>query len=152
MRVVLVIMMLLIAGSVQAQCIAEVTDVTQDDKKGMILVHTQYTLNGQIVQNGRSRHTEQTGTKAEIIVKAKEAGERHCKNLIKRMANNKVFIDTERVKRQKELTATLVTDIKVDLVGYKSKSIEDATVTYKGKDIKVTYDEKNTVSDTVITP
>ena len=37
-----------------AQCVAEVMDVHQDDERGSIVVETQYTLNGIVVQNGQT--------------------------------------------------------------------------------------------------
>ena len=131
-----------------AQCVGEVKDVKQDEVRGSIIVETEYTLNGSVVQLGKSRYLETTGTEAEIIAKAKSDIARNCEDLIKRMQVNATYLIDERLKIQKSLTSPIITNIKPLLVGQKETKTE-AIYEYKGKDIKVTYDEKNT---TTLTP
>lgn len=148
-RLILTLAIIMIATVAQAQCVAEITDVTQDYDRGSIVVHTRYTLNGAVVQNGQTRYLETSGTETEIIAKAKEDGEVHCENLIRRIETNRQYLNAKKLERQKELTASLVTSMKSKVVGYKSKSITEVTDTFKEKDIKVTYDSKNTVTNSV---
>jgi hypothetical protein len=138
----------LYASIVTAQCVPEVKDVLQDPARGSIIVETEYKVNGEVVQLGRTRYLETSGSEAEIIQKAKDDGQIHCVNLIKRIPNNSNYLKSEKLKRQKELTADLVTSIKSKLVGFKGESITEATDTFKGKNIKVTHDENNSVTDT----
>ena len=144
----LVLAMMLIATVSQAQCVAEITDVTQDYDRGSIVVATRYTLNDVVVQNGQTRYLETSGTNAEIIVKAKEDIAQHCENLIKRIPANRDYLNTEKLKQQKSLTTEVINSIKGDLVGVKSTKTE-ATDEFKGKTIKVTHDNKNTISNTI---
>ena len=92
-RIILTLALMLVATVSQAQCVAEVKDVIQDEIRGSIIVQTEYKMNGAWVQDGQTRYTENSGTNAEIIAKAKEAGDIHCKNLIRRLPENKVFLD-----------------------------------------------------------
>jgi hypothetical protein len=176
-KVFIFLVTFLIALPCYAQCVAEIKDVRQDEARGSIIVETEYTLNGVVVDTdtspctleangkyeiticdkngcrqkecvGRTRYIETSGTNAEIIAKAKEAIEKHCKNLIRRIEANETYRKAEMLKQQKALTAPIITDIKDDLVGEK-KTVTEVTDSFKGKDIKVTYDEKNTTSDTV---
>jgi len=143
-----------------AQCVAEIKDVLIDNERGSIIVETQYTLNGDVVNPrgevcgncvGRSRYTEESGTNEEIIARAKEDIAQHCENLIRRIPANLEYLQRERVIQQKALTAPIVEVIKKDLVGQTATKTE-AVDTFKNKDIKVTYDQKNTVIDSVLTP
>lgn len=130
------------------QCVAEIKDVVQDEIRGSIIVQTEYTLNGKVVQQGQTRYLETSGTNEEIIARAKEDIAIHCENLIRRIEANQTFLQAEALKIQKALTAPIITDIKDDLVGYKTTKTE-AIDTFKDKEIKVTYDEKNTISDII---
>lgn len=147
----IVIIMMLVALSCYAQCVAEIKDVRQDEVRGSIIVETEYTLNGKVVQLGRTRYLETSGTNSEIIAKAKEDIKIHCENLIRRIENNRLFLQAEKLKQQKALTTPIITDIKSDLIGVKETKTQ-AIDEFKGKTITVTYDEKNSVSDTVLTP
>ena len=60
--------------------------------------------------------------------------------------NMRAVRQAEALKIQKALTAPIITDIKPSLVGY-STSKTEVVDTFKDKEIKVTYDEKNTVSN-----
>ena len=146
-RLILTLAILMIATVGYAQCVAEITDVDQDMIRGSIVVGTEYTLNGKVVQEGQTRYLETSGTNAEIIAKAKEDIEIHCENLIKRIKNNADYLKTAALTQQKVLTAPIIVSIEDSLVGQK-KTVNEVTQTFKGKDIKVTYDEKNTVTDT----
>lgn len=146
----LAILMLFVATAVHAQCVAEIKDVIQDEIRGSIIVQTEYVLNGEVVQQGQTRYLETSGTEAEIEEKAKEDGVIHCKNLVRRIEANAEYLRTEKLVIQKSLTAPLITNLKAKLVGYKSEAVTEVVDTFKGKDIKVTYDSKNIVSNTVV--
>jgi len=137
---------LMVCGVAQAQCVAEIKDVVQDPDRGSIIVQTEYTLNGNVVQQGQSRYLETSGTNEEIIARAKEDVAIHCENLIRRIDVNRTYLQVEKLKVQKALTQLVIDDIKTDLVKYKVTKNE-VEETFKGKTIKVTYDEKNTVSN-----
>lgn len=137
--------LLMICGNVNAQCVAEIKDVVQDETRGSIVVVTEYTINGKVVQTGQTRYTEESGTNEEIIAKAKEDVALHCENLIRRIEANQTFRQVEALKIQKELTAPIITSIKPSLVGF-STSKTEVVDKFKGRQIKVTADEKNTVS------
>jgi len=147
-RILLTLAIILVATVAQAQCVSEITDVTQDYDRGSIIVHTRYTLNEVVVQQGQTRYLETSGTEAEIIVKAKEDIAQHCENLIRRIPENKDYMNSEKLKRQKVLTTAVIASIKDDLVGEKATKTE-VTDNFKGKNIKVTYDSKNTVTNSV---
>jgi hypothetical protein len=117
----------------------------QDEVRGSIIVVTEYTLNGKVVQTGQTRYDENSGTNVEIIAKAKEDVALHCENLIRRIEANQTFREAESLKIQKALTQPIIEAIKKDLVGY-STSKTEVVDEFKGKEIKVTADAKNTVS------
>lgn len=123
---------------------AEIKDVKIDEVRGSIIVETEYKVNGVVVQVGNTRYTEESGTNAEIIAKAKEDVALHCENLIRRIEANRTFRDAEALKAQKALTEPIVTAIKSDLVGYKTDKTEAVDV-FKGVEIKVTADSVNSV-------
>lgn len=147
----------------QAQCVAEIEDVRLDELRGSIIVETEYGLNcetGKPISEetceayqpkGRSRYLETSGTNEEIVAKAKEDIAVHCENLIRRIEINREYVKTESLIIQKNLTAPIIASIDKDLIGHKITKTE-AVHSFKDKDIKVTYDSKNTVSDTVIIP
>ena len=144
-RLILLICILFFAKDVFANCVAEIKDVIQDATRGSIIVETEYALNGRVVQQGRTRYLETSGTNAEIIAKAKADIAIHCENLIRRIPINSEYLQAEKLKRQKELTAPIIISIKGSLIGYETTKTE-ATDTFKDKNIKVTYDSKNTIS------
>jgi len=187
----LAILMLFVATAVHAQCVAEIKKVYEDpldilkapgDRR--IIVETEYTLNGKVVDVdgspcfekdgkyyialinpktlvrydkeciGRNRFLNTSGDDVSIIAQAKKGIDIHCENLIKRIDKNRDFVVAERQKRLVELTVgrtsrNIILNIKDSLIGLKSTKIE-AVDTFKGKDIKVTYDSKNTITDTAI--
>jgi hypothetical protein len=122
----------------------EIKDVKIDDERGSIIVETEYKVNGVVVQTGNTRYTEESGTNAEIIAKAKADIAEHCENLIRRIEANRTFREVEALKINKALTEPIVTAIKSDLVGYKTDKSEVVDV-FKGKEIKVTADSVNSV-------
>ncbi len=144
------------ASAASAACVGEVKDVRIDVDRGSIIVETQYTLNGTVVDVkggacptclGQSRYLRQQGTKAEIVALAKSDISEHCEALIKRIPVNKTFLKSEMVKQQKALNDTILSDIQANAIGFKITKTE-ATVSFQGKDIKVTDDSTNTVTDT----
>ena len=158
MKTLLTLIAVLIAVPSYAQCVAEVKDVLIDEARGSIIIETQYTVNGVVVDVkanpsptaiGRTRYTEESGTKDEIVAKAKEDVAQHCENLIRRIEANATYRKVESLKIQKALTEPLAVEIKTDLVGYKTTKTEVVDI-YKEKDIKVTYDSKNTISDNFV--
>ena len=92
MKIILSILLILFAVPAYAQCVAEIKDVKQDEVRGSIIVETEYTLNGEVVQLGRTRYLETSGTEQEIIDKAKEDIAIHCENLIRRIEENRIFL------------------------------------------------------------
>ncbi len=147
-KLALLVCFMLVVVPCFAQCVGEIKDVIQDEARGTVVVQTEYALNGKVVQQGEARYNEGSGTNSEIIAKAKEDVETHCENLIRRIDKNMDFRKAEMLKRQKELTTPIITSIKSSLVGQK-KTVSEVTDTYKEKQIKVTYDEKNSVSNFV---
>lgn len=137
---------LVCSATAQAQCVAEVKSIYQDATRGSIIVETEYTLNSVVVQLGRTRYDENSGTLSGIIQKAKDDIKEHCENLIRRIATNLDYLNSEKLKQQKALTTPLITSMQ-STVGFESTSTE-AMDSFKGKDIKVTYDSKNTVVNT----
>ena len=144
-KIILAVLFLTLACRANAQCVAEITDVKQDGLRGSIIVETEYKLNGDVVELGRTRYTEISGTNAEIIAKAKEDIGIHCENIIRRITANDIFRRGEIIKQQKALTRPIITSIKTSLVG-QTKTLYEVTDEYKGKNIKVTNASVNTVS------
>jgi len=147
-KIFLIGLFLCLALRVNAQCVGEIKNVVQDEARGSIIVETEYTLNGKVVQLGKIRYLETSGTNAEIIAQAKEDVKIHAENLIRRIPKNQEFYQDERLKRQKELTTPIIASIKDSLVGHKETKTE-SKYTFKEKEIKVTYDEKNTVTSVI---
>jgi len=156
-KTILMFLFCLMVSVAQAQCVAEVKDVIQDKHKGSIIVETEYALNGEVVQSGRSRYTERNpftekkwnNSDLEDLIKFDIR--LHCKNLIARIDENKKFIKDQKLKQQKSLTEPIIKTLKTDLIGHKERETE-AVSKFKGKTIKVTYDKKNTITDSVLTP
>jgi len=161
----LILVFLAVCGVANAQCVATIKDVVQDELRGSIVVKTEYVLNGKVVDVdatvctlkdgkyfngakecvGSSRYDEGSGTNEEIIAKAKEDVASHCENLIRRIDANQTFRQVEALKIQKALTAPIITNIKNSLIGF-STSKTEVIDTFKDHEIKVTADAKNTVS------
>lgn len=134
--------------SAQSQCVAEVVDVKQDAILGSIVVETQYTLNGQVVQLGKTRYDDNSGTDQEIKDKVVVDIVTHCEALISRIESNQIFIHQNILDIQKTKTTPIINRIKIDLIGTEAtvtKSIEQ----FRDKEIEVTYDEKHAVRDVV---
>ena len=181
------VMVGLVCGVAQAQCVPEIKAMVMDEFRGSMIVKTEYVLNGMVVDEnanpcwldevsgkylityihpktgqsynqecmGEVRYSEInpiTGEKwidSDLTVQAKLDVDIHRDNLIRRTTENREFIRTERLKIQKALTQPIIDKVKANLIGYTSSSSE-VTDTFKGKDIKVTYDQKNTVTDTIL--
>lgn len=161
----LFLLMMAVCGVANAQCVATIKDVVQDELRGSIVVKTEYVLNGSVVDVdanvctlkdgkyfngakeciGSSRYDEGSGTNKEIIAKAKEDVALHCENLIRRIEANQIFRQTQSLNIQKELTSPIITSIKPSLVGFTTSKTE-VIDTFKGNEIKVTADAKNTVT------
>lgn len=161
-KIILSLLMVAWCGVAQAQCVPLIknvypdpSDILKDPGNRRIIVETEYTLNGVVVQEeGRNRFLNISGDDVSIITQAKNGIDIHCKNLIKRIDKNRDFIIAERQKRIEELkvgrtSENIILNIKNELIGY-SKTITQVTESFKGKDIKVTYDEKNTVTNSII--
>ena len=164
MRILLTLIFWLTCVNSYAQCVPGEIKVLKDSLfPETILVETEYFLNGVRVDVngepsstwvGQNRFKNHSGTDEEIIAKAKRGINEHCKNLIKRITENETFIQDEVQKRHDELQVgrtadSIITNIKDEIEGY-TVSITEATKTFRGKDIKVTYDKKNTVTDSVL--
>lgn len=147
-KLLFILLFLGLAAPCFAQCVAEVKSVTQDPLRGSIVVETEYTLNGIVVQTGNTRYLETSGTQQEIEDKIKSDIDDHCKNLIKRIPQNQDYINSNILERQKELTQELTTNLSKSIVGY-STTKSDSVINFKNKDIKVTYDSKNSISDNI---
>ncbi len=102
---------------------------------------------------GRNRFLNISGDDASIIKQARLQVEIHRNNLIKRIPENTDFIDSEKAKRITELklrtSEDIILSIKDELIGFEPSTTE-VVYTFKGKDIKVTYDQKNTATDSII--
>ena len=146
----LILAVMLVAVTAQAQCVATIQDVVQDEVRGSIIVKTLYEMNGVKVQDGQTRYLETSGTNAEIIAKAKEDVDVHCKNLVKRIEANRTAINTARLTKQKELTAPVITSIKGSLVGHKV-TVTEAVDVFKGKETTVNANSTTSVRDVAYT-
>ena len=142
------ILMFLFFDEAFAQCVWKIKSIEQDPDRGSILVVTEYTLNGQVVQVGHTRYDEQSGDLAGIKSLIQKDLQDHCEALIRRIPENNDFIQQEILKAQKELTQPLISALQTE-VG-KSASVKEATVIWKNKTIKVTDDSKSSISN--ITP
>ena len=147
-KLLLVLTILFLASTAHAQCVAEVVDVIQDPVRGSIVVRTQYKLNGTVVgvdalpdasAIGQTRYTEESGTIAEIVVKAKADIEEHCGNLIIRNAVRVNDLNAEKLAIIKALTAPLIDSIKTNAVGY-TKTLTEKVIQFKGKEITIEAD------------
>ena len=140
------LMVVMVCGAAQAQCVAEVKDIIIDNERGSIIIQTEYKLNGAFVQLGQTRYLETSGTKAEIVTKAKADIKQHCENLIMRISANRDAIKVEFLAHQKSLTEPLVSDLKTQAVGW-TKTVNEAKRIFKGKEITVNADGTYTIVD-----
>lgn len=154
MKAILTALLILVATTAQAQCVAEVKDVLIDEARGSIIIETQYKLNGVVVDVkanpdpkaiGRTRYTEESGTIAEIVTKAKADVQQHCENLIVRHAVAVNGLNKQKLVIQKALTEPLIATLKTNAVGWK-KTVTDKTITFKGKTINVKADGTYTIN------
>ena len=139
--------LLLICSQAFAQCVWKIQTVEQDLDRGSILVVTQYTLNGQVVQVGHTRYDEQSGDLAGIKLLIQKDLQDHCEALIQRIPVNADFIQQETLKAQKGLTQPLIQALQTE-VG-KSALVKQSVIIWKGKTITVTDDSKNSISNIV---
>jgi len=155
-RLLLAICLILTCGIAQADCVATILDVKTDLMRGSIMVQTQYVLNGTTIMFGHgktpygtTRYTEDSAaTMAELKTKIAQDVKSHCEALIQRIDTNSSFIKSAMVTQQTALTQPIIDSIKSQLIGQQA-SYNGITLTYKGKDINVTSDSVNTVTDTV---
>ena len=141
----LVIGFLLITSMASAQCVAEITGIFQDVDRGSIVVEVEYTLNGEVVQTGRTRYLETSGSLAEIRAMAIADVREHCGNLIMRLPVHIDWIKSKLLERQKELTEPLIVDLQ-DYVGQTLQETEKV-VDYKGKRVTLNADGTHSVTD-----
>ena len=73
----------------------EIKNVYIDSARGFIVVETEYKNGTEVVQVGKTRYTEDSGTIQEIAQKAKADIKAHCENLLKRIPQNETFIKNE---------------------------------------------------------
>ena len=154
-KLTLLILILMVCRIADAQCVAEVKDVLIDEARGSIIVETEYKLNGVVVNVraepepnaiGRTRYTEESGTKAEIVAKAKLDIEQHCDNLIIRNAIKVNNLAVTKLNIQKALTEPMVADLKTNAVGW-TKQVDTKVIRYKNKEITIEADGSFTVTD-----
>lgn len=152
-KLLLTLIFLTITISAHAQCNAEVKDVLIDEARGTIIVETEYVLNGENKGIGRGRYSEispVTGVAwanmSEFTSYVRKNVERHCRTLIRRIPINHQFIVDSKTDTQKVLTETLSDNLKALMIGQTLSETETST-TYKGKEITVTYDSQNTITD-----
>jgi hypothetical protein len=148
-KIILLMVFLFISTSSYAQCVAEIKEVIQDPLRGSVVVVTEYKLNGQLVQTGETRYLESSGTENEIKLLIKADVQEHCENLIKRIPENTTYLNTQKLLQQKALTQPIVTNLNSYFVGYKI-TVSEVMEEFKGKDINVTYDKENSISDSGI--
>lgn len=174
---ILILMMCLVCVTAQAQCVAEIKDALIDEKRGSIIVETQYKLNGNVVDIGaticplmpngkyevtvcnkdgcfqkecvgRTRYIETHGTIAEIVQKAKDSIQKHCENLFLRNVINKSNLKTDKLLAQKSLTQAMVADIKTNAVGW-TKTMTKYIFQYKNKEFTIEADGTYTIADII---
>ena len=146
--IALTVLLMTLAVPCFAQCVAEIKDVVQDEVRGSIIVKTQYTMNGEFVQDGQTRYLETSGTNEEIIAMVDKDIAEHCENLVRRIPENQAFLQSEKLKIQKALTQPVIDAIKPLLVGVKETKIEAKDV-FKTKEITVNADKSTSVKDVV---
>lgn len=144
----------LLCSVAQAQCVAEVKDVLIDEIRGSIIVETQYKLNGVVVDVkanpdanaiGRTRYTEESGTKAEIVAKAKADIEQHCGNLIIRNAINVNNLNADKLAIAIALTEPMIADLRANAIGY-TETMTQKVVNFKNKEITIEADGTYTIN------
>lgn len=145
----LIAVIMLVAVSAQAQCVAEVKDVIQDEVRGSIIVQTEYVLNGVVVQQGQTRYLETSGTNEEIIAKVNDDIAIHCENLVRRIPENAAYLRAQKLAEQKKLTQPVIDAIKPVLVGVKATKIEAKDI-FKDKEYTVKADKTTSVKDVVV--
>ena len=153
MKAILTVALILMTSLAQAQCVAEVKDVIIDEARGSIIVETQYEYNGRVVDVklnsctdcvGRTRYTEDSGTVAEIVTKAKADVVNHCNTLIKR--NSQAKLKSEYLSIAKTKTEPMIKDIKTGIVGWKT-TVGQSEVKFKDKEITVNANGTYIISD-----
>lgn len=146
---------MLFTSTAYSQCVAEIKDVLIDDARGSIIFETEYKLNGVTVDTrgdpcvscvGRTRYTEEVGTKADIVLAVKTDIDRHCSSLIIRNAIKVNDLNEERLNIQKALTTPLVPDLKTNAIGF-TRNLGQTVINYKNKEITVNADGTYTVID-----
>ena len=145
-RTILTLALMLVATVSQAQCVAEVKDVIQDEIRGSIIVQTEYVLNGVVVQQGQTRYLETSGTNEEIVAKVNEDIAIHCESLVRRIPENAAYLRAEKLAEQKKLTQPVIDAIKPLLVGVKATKTEAVDV-FKGKELTVKADKTVSIKD-----
>ena len=157
MKWLLVAILVLSCTVAQAQCVAEVKDVLIDEARGSIIIETQYKLNGVVVgvdalpdpaSIGRTRYTEESGTKAEIVTKAKADIDQHCNNLIIRNAVRVNNLNADKLAIQKALTEPMIADLKTNAVGY-TKTVGQTIIQFKNKEITIEADGSYIITDII---
>lgn len=139
------LIMLGVCGLANAQCVAEVKDVIIDEVRGSIIVETEYVLNGEFVQLGRTRYNEESG---DIIVKAKADIKQHCENLIIRNAIKVNGLNEQKLAIQKALTEPLIANLKANAVGW-TKTVTQKVIQFKNKEITIEADGSYTITDII---
>lgn len=146
MKKLLILFFLFITTPSFAQCVSEIKSVTPDDR-GKIKVCADFALNGDFVQNGCLRYDENSAsTLLELREKIASDAREHCKKIIERIPENQAFIFSKIAERQEELVSSAIANLESDVGA--TINVSESSITYKGKEIKVTYDSNNTYTDT----
>lgn len=149
MRYLTIILLLLIPTIASAQCVWTITDIRTDANDGSIVVETSYDLNnGARKEVGRTRYLETSGTLNQIKQLARADIVEYCQKLIYEIPANKEFVKAQALAIQKNLSDPVSSDLYSQFIGATGSETQ-VIRSFKGKDIKITYDQKNTVTDTV---
>lgn len=146
MKYLSLLFLILFTPYAQAECVATFKQIVDDERTGNIIVETDYVLNGSFVKTGRVRYNDDTGNAQQIETKVSEDMQRQCEILIAGIPGNKSFLKDQRKEAQKQKLSSIKTSLETRLVG-KFEIVDSLEVDFKGKKIKVTHDQNNTVSD-----
>jgi hypothetical protein len=146
-------LILLFCGSAMADCDGTITAVYEDPiRPGIVIIESDYSLNGGLVYQGKTRWRNTSGSAAFIKLKVQAEMIAHCEALISRITENKQFIDSQIESIRTQLETQDVTSLIADLqseVGKKTIKVKSYKIKSGGKIIEVKADKTTTVTDDI---
>lgn len=140
------LLFLLLTTPAFAQCTADILTVEEDPVYHTILVTTQYSINGFVVEVAKVRYSANQDSDIDLIAKAKVDVDEYCSVLIARLPNNDAFLQSSVLTTESTLSRDQISRVKSVIEAY-TTNVDEFNYEYKTKIITLRADGNNSIAD-----